>query len=460
MFLNYVLISDFPFRPNIKIDDKVGADEQAEISITITKFKSLSSWIGSGGNWYDVSIDTTNNWNIDKNNVFGNDDCCDPVAKEYNGIIHLVWLNWNSIEYTRTDDFGNSFIPNKVIAQGFLDHPWMAVKKDTIAIIFTSYNVSNIITVACSFDGGNTWTLVNITNGAVPIITTDRQKFWAIFWDYDPSGIGIVVSSSTNCLNWSTPQKVAVMDAVIGPNPYPQGIHADAFAGRVLNAYMHTRTGSRNDWRVYISRYNLIEWDSFMVSPNSDNSIYYMPAITFDPYGNAHLFYFYRITNKKWALYHSYSSDFGNNWSNPIRVSDTTFEFVDENECGGVDNVDYYCWPGHYIEAYADSQNVYVAWSDNRTGYFHVYSTYAKISQIVKTYESKEISKLFLNNKKIIYLADGTENISVKIYKIDGSLIFQKNTRTTKGHNIIYELKKPEVLIVKINEKTYKIGGY
>ncbi|MEO0151369.1 MAG: hypothetical protein ABIL52_05160, partial [candidate division WOR-3 bacterium] len=65
MFL--LLISDFPFKPNVKIDDKTGAQEQAEISIATTQFKSLSSWVdngSTGGNWYDVSLDTTKTWNV------------------------------------------------------------------------------------------------------------------------------------------------------------------------------------------------------------------------------------------------------------------------------------------------------------------------------------------------------------------------------------------------------------
>ncbi|MEO0212781.1 MAG: sialidase family protein [candidate division WOR-3 bacterium] len=464
MFL--LLISDFPFKPNVKIDDKTGAQEQAEISIATTQFKSLSSWVdngSTGGNWYDVSLDTTKTWNVDKNNIFGNSDCCDPVVKEYNGTFHIVWLNNTSITYRKTTDFGNTFSTTKTLSTGSLDHPWMAIKKDTIAIIFTSYSgSSSIIRVACSFDGGNNWTVVNIpnsTNGAVPIIATDKNKFWGFFWGDDPTDIGIWVSTSTDCSNWTSAQKVAVMSYAVAPNPYPQGIHADGYSGRVLNAYMHTKTGSRSDWRVYILRYNLIGWDTFMVAPNGNNSIYYMPAITFDPYGTAHLFYFYKIANKKWALFHSYSVNFGSSWSNPIRVSDTTFEFVEENDCGSVDNVNYNCWPGHYIEAYADSQNVYVAWADNRTGYFHVYSTYARINDLVVNYSEKLSDKnIKIKDGKLFYISDKNEVLDVKIYKVDGSLIHKSKINVKPGENEIYKIKG--LVIVKINDKIYKVGGF
>ncbi|MEO0202635.1 MAG: hypothetical protein ABIL37_02805 [candidate division WOR-3 bacterium] len=98
----------------------------------------------------------------------------------------------------------------------------MAVKKDTIAIIFASYSGgSSIIKVACSFDSGNNWTVVNVpnsTNGAVPIITTDGNTFWGLFWGDDPVDIGIWVSKSADCLNWSSSQKVAIMSYAIAPN--------------------------------------------------------------------------------------------------------------------------------------------------------------------------------------------------------------------------------------------------
>ena len=467
MFILNLLILDFPFRQNVKIDDKTGANEQAEISITTTQFKSISSWVDNGttgGNWYDRSLDTTKNWTNDNNSIFGSNDCCDPVVKENGSAIHIVWLNYNSISYRKTIDFGNSFTNLKTISTGNLDHPWMAIKKDTIAIVFASFSgSSSVIKVACSFDNGNNWTIVNVpnsTNGAVPIITTDKSRFWIFFWGDDPINVGIYVSTSIDCLNWTNPKKVAIMSSVIIPNPYPQGIHADAYNGRVLNAYMHTKTGSRSDWRVYILRYNLLSWDTFMVAPNGDNSIYYMPAIVFDPYGNAHLFYFYKISYKKWALFYSYSVDFGSSWSSPIRVSDTTFEFVEENDCGSIDNLDYNCWPGHYIEAYADSQNVYVAWADNRTGYFHVYSTYAKISNlIVSSHEKSSENKLLIKDKKVIYISNKNEKIDMKVYEIDGRLIYDTKIDVKPGTNEVFKLNKKGVYILKINNNVYKIGG-
>ncbi len=66
MFLLFI-ISDFPFKPNVKIDDKTGANEQAEISLTTTQSKAISSWVDNGsvgGNWYDKSLDTTKTWNL------------------------------------------------------------------------------------------------------------------------------------------------------------------------------------------------------------------------------------------------------------------------------------------------------------------------------------------------------------------------------------------------------------
>ncbi|MEO0202636.1 MAG: hypothetical protein ABIL37_02810, partial [candidate division WOR-3 bacterium] len=130
------------------------------------------------------------------------------------------------------------------------------------------------------------------------------------------------------------------------------------------------------------------------------------------------------------------SVNFGSSWSNPIRVSDTTFEFVEENDCGSVDNVNYYCWPGHYIEAYADSQNVYVAWADNRTGYFHVYSTYSRINDLVISNKEKLVNKnVKLKDGKLIYISDKSEVLHIKIYEANGRLIYNSKISVKPGEN-------------------------
>ncbi|MEO0202634.1 MAG: hypothetical protein ABIL37_02800 [candidate division WOR-3 bacterium] len=52
--LTFIIISNFPFNPNVKIDDKTGSQEQAEISIVVSQFNGLSSWVdngSTGGNW-------------------------------------------------------------------------------------------------------------------------------------------------------------------------------------------------------------------------------------------------------------------------------------------------------------------------------------------------------------------------------------------------------------------------
>lgn len=471
----WILVAVFPFSADVKIDDKTGANEQAEITIMAEDYLGLSSWVDNGSsstNWYDRSTDTTKTWGVDQD-AFGSSDCCDPVIRKQGDVIHIVWLEYSAIKYVRSVDGGQTLSPPFVLeSSSSVDHPWIAVKGDQVAIVWRG---SGGIKVACSSDSGQTWNIVTLPgtgSNYIPVIDADKNNFYAVFWGTaSGSYYGVDVSMAEDCNSWtSSPVRVGLMYDGVGPNPYPQSIVAsgfknsrDLFGKGMYIAYMHSRTGSRSDWRIYLARTldDGMTWDTFMVAPNGDNSIYYMPTITVDKFGNVHLFYFYKIAYQQWALFHSMSSDYGNTWSDPIQVTDTTFQFVEESGCD-IDNVDYDCWPGHYIDSYADDERVYVAWADNRTGYFHVYSSYARIEDLTAV-SSREVAGTFrgikFSNGVLSFYSAKSGRVPLEVYGANGRRLFSKHLNVHAGRNSVSLKAGAGILIVRIGNETFKVVG-
>ena len=471
-----IFISIYPFQPNVKIDDKTGSQEQAEVTIMAEDYLGLSSWVDNGNtttNWYDRSTDTTRTWGVDQD-AFGSSDCCDPVIRKQGDVVHVVWLEYGAIKYVRSLDEGLTFSPVVLLeSSSSVDHPWIAVKGDQVAIVWRG---SGGIKVACSDDYGETWNITLLPgtdDNYIPVIDADGRNFYAVFWgEADTIYYGVDVSMTEDCNSWENePIRVGLMYSGVGPNPYPQSIVAsgyknpfDLVGGGMYIAYMHSPTLSRSDWRIYLAR-SLdfgATWDTMMVAPNGDNGIYYMPTIVADNQGNVHLFYFYRIDYQEWALFHSMSTDRGNTWSDPIQVSDTTFQFVEEPGCN-IDNVSYDCWPGHYIDSYADDERVYVAWADNRTGYFHVYSSYAYIEDLLSVtgFDEKDISSIAFEHGGLVYNSPVSGKEMLRVYSVDGRQILAKEVSVRKGSNFIpLNLEKAGIYLVKIgNERIKVLGG-
>ena len=473
MLLSLVILP--PFSPDVKIDDKTGSQEQAEITIMAENYLGLSSWVDNGStstNWYDRSTDTTRTWGVDQD-AFGSSDCCDPVIRKQGDVVHIVWLEYSAIKYVRSTDGGQTLSPVVVLeSSSSVDHPWIAVKGDQVAIVWKGQNG---ITVACSDDYGQTWNIVYPTgaqNNYIPVIDADGKNFYAVFWGDAPgSYYGVDVSVAENCNDWpNAPVRVGLMYDGVGPNPYPQSIVAsgyknpgDLLARGIYIAYMHSPTLSRSDWRVYMARSldNGLTWDTMMVAPNGDNSIYYMPTVVVDNRGYVHLFYFYKLNYQEWALFHSMSTDMGETWSQPIQVSDTTFQFVEESGCG-IDNVNYDCWPGHYIDSYADNERVYVAWADNRTGYFHVYSSYAYIDDLLAAtgVEENTTSGVVFRDGGIVYNSPVAGSEVLRVYTVDGRQVLSKRVDLRRGSNFIpLSLDRPGVYLVRIGNEQIKVLG-
>lgn len=473
MILSLVVLP--PFSPDVKIDDKTGSQEQAEVTIMAENYLGLSSWVDNGSattNWYDRSTDTTRTWGVDQD-AFGSSDCCDPVIRKQGDVVHVVWLEYGAVKYIRSTDEGQTFSPVVVFeSSSSVDHPWIAVKGDQVAVVWRG---SSGIMVACSDDYGETWntvTLPGTDDNYIPVIDADGRNFYAVFWGTaSGSYYGVDVSMTSDCNNWTDyPVRVGLMYDGVGPNPYPQSIVAsgyknpfDLLGKGIYIAYMHSPTLSRSDWRVYLARSldNGATWDTMMVAPNGDNSIYYMPTVVVDNRGIVHLFYFYKLGYQEWALFHSMSTDKGNTWSQPIQVSDTTFQFVEEAGCD-INSVDYDCWPGHYIDSYADDERVYVAWADNRTGYFHVYSSYAYIDDLLAAtgMDERTTSGISFRDGGIVYNSPVSGREMLRVYSVDGRQILSMEVSLQKGANFIpLNLDRTGVYLIKIGDERVKVLG-
>ncbi len=431
------IFADYPFT-NVRVDDYPDNTSHAEVSTAVIFNLGGTGWIDlnvTGENAFSL----THNGGISWEAHFGDPGsaCCDPVVRIRGNNVHLVWLGLYQTLYMRSTDGGNTW--GSVINAGncsSTDHPWLTLRGDTLVIIYSNFCTSSTIYSAYSYDNGVSWNRVPVySTGGVPMSTADDSLFYAIWWRSSGSCIYLYVSRSTNGAIWSSPTNAACMTADIAPNPYPVGYQPVAWGkGNIGIIYM---SGSLSDLKVSFvkSTNGGMSWSlPIRITSNPPSVAEYMPALAVDPYGTLHAFWYdNRAGYGLWGLYYSYSYD-GITWSPSIRVSDTYFPFVERSGCGGVGGVDYPndCWPGHYIDAWADSNFVYVSWSDNRVvsggrNYWHIWFAYAP-----------------LPSTKVSEISYGVEK--PKIYTVDGRLVGESVENLPKG-----------VYIVKEGTKIYKV---
>ncbi|MFZ8826547.1 MAG: hypothetical protein ACO2OT_06905 [Candidatus Caldipriscus sp.] len=435
----WAFLTDYPFT-NVRVDDYPDNTSHAEVSTAVIFNLGVTGWIDldvTGENAFSLTHDGGRTWEAH----FGDPGsaCCDPVVRINGNNIHLVWLGLYHTYYMRSTDGGTTWGP--VINVGncsSTDHPWIALRRDTLVIIYANFCTSSRIYSAYSYDNGTTWNRTAVySTGGVPMATADDSLFYAIWWRSSGSCIYLYVSRSTNGAVWSSPTNAACMTRDIAPNPYPVGYQPVAWGkGNIGIIYM---SGSLSDLKVSFVRSTNggATWSSpIRITSNPSSVAEYMPALAADPYGGLHAFWYdNRAGYGLWGLYYSYSSDGGITWSPSIRVSDTYFPFVERSGCGGVGGVDYTndCWPGHYIDAWADSNFVYVAWSDNRIvvggrNYWHIWFAYAPLPS------TNFAEKLDFEGK------------GKKIYSVDGKFVGEDIEKLPKG-----------IYIVKEGNKTYKV---
>ncbi|NPA79563.1 MAG: exo-alpha-sialidase [Thermotogae bacterium] len=405
------ILGDAPFTV-IRVDNRPDNTSHMEVSGAVMYGIGGVGWISdvSGGNDYEVSSDSGLTWGA----PYGtSSECCDPVVRITDTVVHRIYLGGYETGYARSFDFGASWTPPQNISScTSTDHPWLAYRNDTLVVIYADYCAYDLM-AAYSYDGGNTWSRATVYgSGGVPLAAQDDSLFYALWWDYSSSCIYIQVSSSPDGVSWSSPSTAACMSTDISSNPYPVGYQGAGWGkGNIAVAYMADVGYYNWDIEVVVSNDGGRTWSSPVKVSDQPSANEYMPALAADPYGNLHVFWYdNRAGSGQWALYYSKSSDGGATWSPAVRVSDYYFPFVDRTGCGGVSDVDYTndCWPGHYIDAWADSNRVYVFWSDNSIDdHWHVFFAYAPLIEVG-----------LAERRKVAGATEGTA-----IYSVDGRLL-------------------------------------
>ncbi len=79
-------------------------------------------------------------------------------------------------------------------------------------------------------------------------------------------------------------------------------------------------------------------------------------------------------------MFYSKSTDDGDTWSTPVRVSGTTNATASASIGGGAPRNTAWVPPGDFLTCDADSVNLYVAWPDNRADQGGTPGTHAYIN--------------------------------------------------------------------------------
>ncbi|NPB04731.1 MAG: exo-alpha-sialidase [Thermotogae bacterium] len=426
-----VLLGDVPFT-TIRVDNRPDTTSHMEVSGAVLYEVGGVGWISdvSGGNDYEASSDSGRTWGAPRG---FSSECCDPVVRITDTVIHRIYLGGYETGYAKTYDYGITWtIPQNISACNSTDHPWIAYRNDTLVVIYADY-CSYELRSAYSYDNGDSWARATVSpSGGVPMAAQDDSLFYALWWDYSSPCIYIKVASSLDGATWSGSSTAACMSTDISSNPYPAGYQGAGWGkGNLAVVYMADAGYYSWDVEVVVSNDGGRTWSSPVKVSDQPSANEYMPAIASDPYGNLHVFWYDdRAGSGQWALYYSKSEDGGTTWQPAIRVTDYYFPFIDRSGCGGASNVGYSgdCWPGHYIDAWADSNYVYVFFSDNSVvDHWHVFMAYAPVVWTGIT----ESERAIVDYENVeIYSADGRRILIGGIEKLPAGVYF---VRTRKG---------------------------
>ena len=436
--LALLLLADWPWSTDVRVDDASGSTSQNE-----TTFSPF------GGGWNDAraggwrygfsgSTDQGATWMTNQLHHYtpGVAYDGDPViGTDRYGRLHQIIMNFaydytGHIVHRSSTDMGATWSSWHMVsdgsAAGLKDKPWFtfSVSTDTL---YALYNLIDAypegIYVSRSTDNGVNWTRQRVsgsTYASMPFVAVDQaSNVYAIWLDYYEYRYYMAVSTDGG-VSYSSPRP--------GPYCYFDFDSYRAFptpwimagpAGHVYFTWLDQRYSTTYQWDVAFSR--TTDYGNTWTTPIAINTqLGYnhkclVPSLALTPYGDLVAVWGQRLTSGNFMVAYAYSQDEGTTWqvtpSASGRVSDTDFPV----------SFDQGMQMGDYMTAYADSDYVYALWADDRTsGDYKIYFSKVLISDLIPTSTREDAAKRELGIKQtaggFLLTLDGKTDVSVDIY--------------------------------------------
>ncbi len=368
---------DPPFIPNIAVSNDPGTGNQNETTIGIFGENYVcGGWNDNRMGVYHVgfaySTDGGLNWSDDTVMIeptYPNDG--DPViCIDDSGTVYYFWLSFSPSYYgdiflTKSYDGGVTWGPFVCVTPNsptsLDDKPWANIYGDNIFVSWYEYAATGDLKFTRSTDRGATWsTGVSVGsggNGTVPFLGTDSTVY--VGWGFQD----LRLNKSTDMgVTWQGQRTIIPVTWSPGSTPYRINnipcfttsndrtklyvVFADSRLGSgQLDVFFSKSTDAGENWSTPVKVND---------TQSGDMTRQFYPWMSVDPYDRIHVVWHdSRAPGNALAQYYSYSTDFGQTWSENIRASDTA--------------VVASTFIGDYTACAADSYHVYALWCDART---------------------------------------------------------------------------------------------
>jgi len=373
------LYADAPFTTNLEISNDPYSSNQNETGFAVDHPYIYANWNDDRySDWhvgYTRSADGGNSFASDiifEDLYYSQDG--DPVLQvREDGTVYFLWLSFSAYTYDgrlvllRSYDHGvtwpDTSYPCGTPSGSLPDKPWCAVRGDTVYVVYADFNTStwySQIKFTRSTNGGASFSTPTVLSGSpsnvgLPFITVDPQGKIYVIW-YNSSSDRFYLARSTNGGDSFT-SPIFVLNVYFNYS-YQWRAHPipSLEAGGNDTLYLTWMDSRYGNWDILFSR-SLDGGDSWSsplrVNDDAGSSRQMMPMLTVDPGGGIHIAFYDRRTGN-WDIRYSRSIDKGLSFEPNLRVSDASFYG------------EYFM--GDYMGIRADTNYVYVTWSDGRNG--------------------------------------------------------------------------------------------
>lgn len=479
----FFILSDAPFNPEVKLSNYTMSSCGQNIETDIKKVGNtvVAAWIrGDGspydGNWIAMSFDGGSTWSGTLHVSSSNSNCWigDPaiaIQPDNPNIIYfagMVYCNPANVKgevYFCRCTAGSNCTNSANWSCGFAgpndnwaylkDKPWLlALGNNTVLVNFTTdkFTGNDNLVIYKSTDNGQTWQQIGYTNwpSTVGYWAKDGNNIYMSYNDFTNFGSGTIYvgflrsqdngntfsdiawtgfnfGSNTTCPNYQRPAKIH--DHITASS----GKVAVSFVDGNCKVRVGVWTGSGNNLTVY------------QIAPSGGGTQQILPMLASS--GNT-IFAQWQgrisslsscagyFTLGTWATYFSSSSNWGQTWSSPSRVSSVDHP-SSENPLGH----DYNGW-------IVDNGKIYTTWAndyrDGQTG--DTYYSWTSASNLEENSNSK--APFIIKYQKDKVIIQSSEDFS--IYKVNGAFV-----NSYKKGNFEISLK-PGIYFIKSNNFTDK----